>query len=48
MNKLSLKTKFKIEWYNCRELEGRNVLDSFARAVKYMFTKDIYWTERTK
>lgn len=40
--------KFKIEWYDCREYEGRSLFDSLLRSLKYALKTNITWDTRTK
>lgn len=48
MEKVPFKMKFKIEWYDCREFEGRGVIDSFIRSLRYALTTNITWDTTTQ
>jgi hypothetical protein len=40
--------KFKIEYFDCREFEGRNIFDSLLRSFKYALTNNITWDTKTQ
>jgi hypothetical protein len=48
MEKAPFWMKFKVEWQDCREYEGRTVINSFIRSIKYAMTTNIIWDTRTQ